>query len=262
MRLLTILLILPLAAAAEESALRLVPGWQTTRTFDSPFATQAAAADEKFFYAISNTVVAQYDRTTGQLVTQGTAPDAKHLNSGFVWQGRVYCAHSNYPQLPEESEIRVFDPQTGQLSLFQRFEDPAGSIVWCLKRGKHWWCCFAHYGEHNRRTVLIRYADGWVETGRWTFPEQVIADWDGMSASGGVFDGETLLVSHHHFRVLYRLRIPEQAGVLEFVEALSCPFPGQGIAVDPVTGGLIGIDRPRRLIVLAEQFHAPEAAEK
>lgn len=72
-----------------------------------------------------------------------------------------------------------------------------------------------------------------------------------MSASGGIFSGCELLVSHHHFPVLYRLRVPATGSTLEFVEALACPFPGQGFAIDPVTGGLVGIDRPHRRVVFA-----------
>ena len=74
-----------------------------------------------------------------------------------------------------------------------------------------------------------------------------------MSGSGGVWDGDTLLVSHHHFRVLYRLRLPTMGDTLELVEAVHCPFPGQGFAIDPVIGGLVGIDRSRPAVVFAER---------
>ena len=91
-------------------------------------------ADERHVYAISNTTVAQYDRVTGRLVQAGTAADAKHLNSGFLHEGRVYCAHSNYPAEPPESEIRVFDPATGKLTLLHRFANPPGSLAWITSR--------------------------------------------------------------------------------------------------------------------------------
>ena len=231
------------------------PGWTTTRLIASPHATQAAAADFRHAYAISNTTVAQYDRGTGRLVAAGSAADAKHLNSGFVHDGQVYCAHSNYPAEPPESDIRVFDPATGSLDVFHLFRDPPGSLVWCVQRGGNWWCCFAWYGAANGRTVLVEYADGGLEreTRRFTFPAEVVADWDGMSASGGIWEGDTLLVSHHHFPVLYCLRLPAAGTELDFVEALACPFPGQGIAADPATGGLVGIDRGQRRIVFAER---------
>ena len=231
------------------------PGWTTARLIASPHATQAAAADVHHAYAISNTTVAQYDRGTGRLVAAGSAADAKHLNSGFVHDGKVYCAHSNYPAEPPESDIRVFDPATGSLDVFHRFRDPPGSLVWCILREGTWWCCFAWYGAANDRTVLVEYEAGGLEreARRFTFPAEVVADWDGMSASGGIWDGDTLLVSHHHFPVLYRLRLPAAGTELDFVEALACPFPGQGIAADPATGGLVGIDRGQRRIVFAER---------
>ncbi len=230
------------------------PGWTTARLIASPHATQAAAADDRHVYAISNTTVAQYDRGSGRLVQAGTSSDAQHLNSGFVHEGRVYCAHSNYPAEPPASDIRVFDPATGKLTLFHRFPEPPGSLVWCVRRGGNWWCCFAWYRADNARTVLIEYADDGLEreARRFTFPTEVVADWDGMSASGGIWDGDTLLVSHHHFPVLYRLALPAGGSELRLVEPLGCPFPGQGIAADPA-GGLVGIDRFRRRIVFAER---------
>ena len=246
-------LILLAAADAKESAFPLKPGWRETSSLASEFATQAAAADDKHYYAISSTTVAQYDRANGKLIAKGTAADAKHLNSAFVQDGKVYCAHSNYPAKPDESDIRVFDPTTGKLTTFHAFQNPPGSIVWCLVRDKEWWCCFAHYGQDNAKTLLIRFDKDWKEIARWTFPRKVIDDWDGMSASGGVFDGDTLLVSHHHFKVLYRLKIPAMPGELEFVEALQSPYPGQGIATDPKTNGLIGIDRAKKTVLFAKK---------
>ena len=246
------------AAAEETTSFLRSPGWTTASLLASPFATQAAVTDRDHVYAISNTVVAQYDRRTGRLVAQGSAADAKHLNSGFLHEGRIYAAHSNYPAEPHESDIRVFDPATGSLSLFHRFENPPGSLVWCIRKGGNWWCCFAHYGPANARTVLIEYADGGFERElrRLTFPGEVVADWDGMSGSGGIWDGDTLLVSHHHFPVLYRLAVPETGNELVLDAAHVCPFPGQGFAADPLTGGLVGIDRFNRRLV----FAVPEPA--
>lgn len=241
------------SAEGETSGLQRRDALTASRLLASPHATQAAVADERHLYAISNTTVAQHDRSSGRLVRLATEPTTKHLNSGFIWDGKIWCAHSNYPALPHESDIRVFDPATGRLSVRHVFHDPPGSLVWCVIRDGRWWCCFAEYGDHNARTVLVEYEAGGFdrERRRLTFPAAIVADWDGMSASGGIWDGDTLLVSHHHFRVLYRLRLPAAGTVLEFVEALHCPFPGQGIAADPLTGGLVGIDRSRPAIVVA-----------
>jgi hypothetical protein len=245
MNALVILLFVAVAPAADTSSLPRAPGWTTARLLASPYATQAAAADERNVYVISSTTVARYDRATGRLLATATTPDTKHLNSGFLHDGKVWCAHSNYPAMPHESDIRVYEPVTGTLTVGHVFRDPPGSLVWCVRREGRWWCCFAHYGDDNARTVLVEYEPGGFdrERRRLSFPTKVIADWD----------EHTLLVSHHHFRVLYRLRLPEAGDTLEFVEALHCPFPGQGFAADPVTSGLIGIDRARRAVVFASE---------
>jgi hypothetical protein len=240
--------------AVQDSKLPLRSGWMTTSSFKSEHATQAAAADERFVYAVSNTHVARYDRENNKLVGAGTMADAKHLNSAFVWKGKVYCAHSNYPKTPEESDIRIFDPKDDSLKMHHRFVNPPGSLVWCVRdpEDRFWWCCFAHYKKANTKTLLAKMDDKFDELGRWSFPKTVVDDWDDMSASGGIWDRKTLLVSHHHFKVLYRLRFPDKGSELELVEALACPFPGQGIAVDPsVREGLVGIDRAKREVVFA-----------
>ena len=241
-----------LVVAEGESKLPLKPGYKATGSFPSPHATQAAAADEKSVYVVSNTTVARYDRATDKLLATSEGP-AEHLNSAFVYNGKVHCAHSNYPKKPDTSEIRVYDPATNKLTVIHEFKNPPGSLVWNVHDGKHWWCCFAHYKNDNPKTILIRYADGFKEEARWTFPKIVVDDWDAMSASGGIWDGDTLLVSHHHYKVLYRLRVPKAGTELEFVEAIECPFPGQGIAADPKTGGLVGIDRGTRKVVFAKK---------
>lgn len=232
-----------------ESKLDLKPAWKAAGELKSEHATQAAAADAKRVFAVCSTTVAAYDRETGKLL--GSAGGATHLNSAFVRDGKVYCAQSNYPKTPETSDICVYDPEKNTLTVFHEFKEPPGSLVWNVHDGKNWWCCFAHYGADNAKTVLIRYGDGFKEEQRWTFPKAVVDDWDKMSASGGVFDGDALLVTHHHFKVLYRLKVPKDGKELELVEALACPFPGQGIAADPKTGGLVGIDRGARKVVFA-----------
>src|SRR5690349_9157860 len=94
--------------------------WSTAREIPAPEAHQAAAADERFFYAITNKVVGKYDRESGMRLALSTGP-AEHLNSGFLHKGRLYCAHSNYPKLPEKSEIKVLDRESMELTTFHDF---------------------------------------------------------------------------------------------------------------------------------------------
>ena len=121
---LCILIFVVVADAEDPTALRV---WKATATLEAPEAHQAAAADEKYFYAISSTAVAKYDRASGERIAVSTGA-AQHLNSGFLWEGKLYCAHSNYPQKPEQSEIRVLNLDAMRLTTFKDFGNFAGSL--------------------------------------------------------------------------------------------------------------------------------------
>jgi len=233
------------------------PAYVRTGSLSAPEANQAAAADERFVYAIDNAVIAQYDRSTGRRLA-GSTGEAKHLNSGFLLDGKLYCAHSNYPRKPEKSELKVLDPATMALSTFHDFGASYGSLTWAVRRpDRHWWCTFAFYGEENAKTVLIELDEDWKKVGAWTYPPEVVRDLGRMSISGGVWQGATLLATGHDHRRIYRLRLPKEGGVLELVEVLPSPFPGQGIATDPKAGGLVGIDRAKREVIFAELRENP-----
>lgn len=225
--------------------------WRKTGEVAAPEAVQAAAADERFAYAVANGVVAKYDRASGERVAVSTGA-AKHLNSGFFHHGKLYLAHSNYPRKPEQSEIMVLDPQAMQLTTFKDFGNFGGSLTWAIYEGGHWWCNFAHYGADNAKTFLVKFDDAWNELARWTYPPEVLAEIKTYSLSGGIWQGERLLVTDHDHRQLYELRLPERGDVLVFVVKHRAPFTGQGIAHDPKTGGLVGIDRGKKQIVFAE----------
>lgn len=239
------LLCLPALAHAAGTA------YVQTRALSAPEANQAAAADERFVYAVDNKVVGKYDRATGMLLARSMG-EAKHLNSGFLWAGKLYAAHSNYPAKPERSEIMALDPESMALTPFKRFEENRGSLTWAVRRGGHWWCNFAHYGADNAKTVLVKLDEEWKERGAWTYPAEVVRDLGTMSISGGIWQGDLILATGHDHRRIYRLKLPETGTVLKLVDVIPSPFPGQGIAADPKTGGLVGIDRAKREVVFAE----------
>lgn len=225
--------------------------WKQTRAVSAPEANQAAAADERYLYAIGNTQIAKYDCKTGERIALSIGP-AKHLNSGFVWEGKLYCAHSNYPKTPELSQIMVLDPESMKLTTFKDFGDYGGSLTWVIRKDTSWWCNFARYGANNKETFLVQLDKDWKEKGRWTYPAEVTNKLGSYSVSGGVWRGEHLLVTGHDDLVLFRLRLPKDGKVLEYVQTERAPFTGQGIALDPVTGGLVGIHRGKRKILFAE----------
>ena len=159
--------LLPASPAAELPQAK--GAYVATGSMSSPLAHQAAAADEKFVYAINDDVIAKYDRATGKELARSKGK-AQHLNSGFLWEGKLYCAHSNYPDKPHLSDIRVLDPATMSLKVFHIFDDPPGSLTWAVRRDGDWWCHFAHYGKDNGKSVLVRFGDSWQEIGPVDLP--------------------------------------------------------------------------------------------
>lgn len=228
-----------------------LPVWRRTGTLPAVEAFQAAAADRTHVYAVSSTRVAQYDRATGKRLRVSKGP-AQHLNSGFLWNGKLYCAHSNYPRTPEISALKVLDLKSLELSTFRDFGDFGGSLTWAVRKEGAWWCNFARYGKDNGRTFLVRFDAAWKEQGRWTYPPEVVQALGSYSLSGGLWRGEDLLVTGHDDPVVFRLRLPAKGSVLEYRGKEMVPFTGQGIAEDPATGGLVGIDRGKRQVVFAE----------
>src|SRR4051812_24435772 len=113
--------------------------WEKVGEIPAPEARQAAAADGRFFYAITNTHVARYED----------------------------------------------------------LGDAGGSMTWAVRREGHWWCNFARYGADNARTSLVKYDDSWRERGRWTYPPEIFRELHDYSFSGGVWRGDSLLVTGH-----------------------------------------------------------------
>ena len=242
----------PAAIAAEPQGVAPVTSraWSSTAILAAPEANQAAAADEKHVYAITNALVAKYDRLTGERVAVSTG-EAQHLNSGFLWEGKLYCAHSNYPKTPELSEIKVLDLESMRLSTFKEFGNFGGSLTWAVRHDGHWWCNFARYGAENQGTFLVKFDAEWKESGRWTYPPELIGKLGQYSLSGGVWRGKFLLATGHDDPLLFQLRLPSHGTVLEVVDTQAVPFTGQGFAADPKTGGLVGINRSKRQVVFA-----------
>ena len=250
------------------SHLDVVAGFVETRRIPSPHATQAAAADARYALCdLQHHRRHPRPRRPGELVATATADwYASTSTAASSTRAALLRPTPTTPAVPHESDIRVFDPATGRLSVYHQFPDPPGSLVWCLRRAGNWWCCFAWYGEDNARSVLVEYADGGLamERRRFRFPVEVVADFDGMSASGGIWDGDTMLVSHHHFPVLYRLGCPRPHWPSRAARGLSscskrspARFPGRESRPIRCTGGLVGIDRTTREIVLARPLRQP-----
>jgi hypothetical protein len=221
-------------------------------TLPAEEATQAAAADPRFVYAASSTTVAKYDRKTGQRLALSRG-EASHLNSAFLLNGKIYCAHSNYPRKPEHSEIKVLNPETMRLETFHNFGASDGSLTWAVQDGGNWWCTFAFYGADNRRTRLVKFDENWRELGAWSYPAKVIARLGEYSISGGLWWKGEIWATGHDRREVYRLALPENGKTLELRGTVRSPFPGQGIAVAGGSDGVfVGVDRAAKTVVFGE----------
>jgi hypothetical protein len=226
------------------------PAMRVTRTIAAPEALQAAAADERFVYAVDSRVIAKYDRATGERMAASTG-EATHLNSAFLWEGKLYCAHSNYPRKPEHSEIKVLEPDTMKLTTFKDFGASPGSLTWVVREGEFWWCTFAYYGTENAKTRLVKFDAAWRELDAWVYPPDVVKQLGNYSISGGLWHQGKLLATGHDRRAIYQFQLPKTGEVLDWSGTIQSPFPGQGIASDGSASGLVGIDRGRKQVIFA-----------
>jgi hypothetical protein len=227
--------------------------------FKADEAVQGVAVDRDFFYAIGNDIIGKYERNTGRKVGAfRSTPQIPliHMDGGMAMDGKLYCSHSNFPETPMVSSIEIFDARTLRHIGSQSFGLDAGSLVWVDWHGDSWWVCFGHYngkggepGKPNTMTSLVRYDREWRKRGGYTFPTDVVARWDGMTASGGVWGpGDVLYVTSHHAPEFYIFRLPRSGSVLELQRIVKSPAEGQGLAIDPAQRRLFQIQRKERAV--------------
>lgn len=238
---------------------QVAPPLPLLRKLPTEEATQGVAVSREFFYAIDNSRIGKYERSSGKKVgAYESSPERPliHMDGGVVQGKTLYCSHSNFPETPMLSSIERFDPVTLKHLGSQSFGRDAGSLTWLDWHAGACWVCFGHYngkggepGKTNQDTVLVRYDSQWRKTAGYVFPPALFARWDGMTASGGVWGpNNTLLVSGHHAPELYQLRLPKSGSVLELIQIIASPAEGQGIAIDPIQKRLFQIQRKERAV--------------
>jgi hypothetical protein len=263
----TLLLALPLAARdipdipqTEDQRRRSV---RLVRRFPAAEAHQAVAVDAEFFYAIGSASIGKYEKSSGQRIggwEEKKGGRVRHLNSGIVIGRWLYCAHSNYPEIPMVNSIEVFD--TARMTHLRSIPLPRGrgSATWVERVDNEWWVAFAHYagkggepGKGPEATTLVRFSDGWRPLRIWSFPVHVVSRWDGMSSSGGVWTGgRRFYTSGHHAPELYVLAVPDAGRELTTVEILGMESEGQGLAWDPHEQLLYSIQRRTREVLVSD----------
>jgi hypothetical protein len=239
------------------------PGFKVVRTIEAAEAHQGVAVDAGHFYAVGTKVIGKYDRRTGKRTAgwkSSKGDGILHLDSGVIVGGRLYAGHSNWPRVPMDSSIEVWDAKTLAHVESIPLGEAYGSCTWIDRHGGAWWVCYAHYegsGGYEDRgpeaTTLVRYDDDFKELGRRTFPEKVYKRFSPYSCSGGSWGPDGLLYCSGHDRPeLYAMRLPEEGGVLELVGIMQVESRGQGIAWDRSRKDTIcTIKRRERLIVVS-----------
>ena len=229
--------------------------------FSAEEAHQGVAVDEHFVYAIGSRSIGKYDKITGKAVAQWEGPKGGpiiHLDSGMVREGRLYCAHSNYPGIPMTSSVEIWDTDTLELVGSHSFGIAWGSLTWLDWHDGHWWAVFANYDKlspplntHKGWTTLVRFDEHWNFRQAWVFPEKVVDWFDHMSNSGGSWgpDGNLYITGHDKGEAAV-MSLPKAGSILELIELLPLPIEGQGIAWDRSEPGVIyGIRRKSKTVV-------------
>lgn len=228
--------------------------------FDSPAARQAVAVGDHHIYAIDNHHIIKYT-LDGDSVGEwkDKVPfSVKHLNSGIVDGDKLYCAHSNYPELPMVSSIEIFDTNTmhhcGNISFGIQY----GSCTWIIPGKDCWYVFFAHYENKSQQpgrdvswSQLVQFDRQWRATQAWVLPSGLVEKVRPYSLSGAVCVDGKFYCTGHDAQECYVLSLPESGSKLHWETTIPVPFFGQGIACDS-DKNLWGIDRKKREIIKAQ----------
>ena len=248
-------------------------------------AEQGVAVDENFIYAIGTNEIGKYDKKTYQKITSwgnGGRGRIIHLNSGLIHDGKLYCAHSNYPQIPMISSVEIWDTHSLQHIASHSFGLEWGSCTWIDRHKGYWWGVFAHYEKITESlnkdvswTTLLKFDDQWHPLESWVLPEEVLHKMQPMSNSGGTWGPDGLLYCTGHDRSeIYVLQLPMSGSIIELVDSVAIEITGQGIAWDRGNPGVLyGINKKDRQIIETRlqisgiqlrqgNYHSEEEAKK
>jgi acyl transferase domain-containing protein len=226
--------------------------------FPAAEAHQGVAVDATHFYAITNTAIGKYMKATGEKVGGWQAhPDShfKHLNAGLILDGKLWCAHSNYPAMPMQSSVEIWDPATMQHLLSIDLSHIDGSLTWVDRRGGVWFACFAQYAKTGdpAQTRIVTFDADWKRRDTFRFPPEAIVKFGKNSSSGGSFGpGDFLFITGHDAQELYLLTPPTAGEAFAWHGALAITAHGQAFAWDRSDPGtLYSIDRKSREVIVS-----------
>ncbi len=255
--LLSVLLLSVLPLQAQETGQKY---FEETSRFNAPEAFQGVGVDENHFYAVTNQAIGKYEKKTGNLAGQWKGPKDGpiiHLDSAVVVEGKLYCAHSNYPESPMTSSVEIWDTKTMKHIGTRSFGIHWGSLTWIDRYNGSWWTVFANYNQifgssqaaygNTRWTTMVKFDDNWQWQQAWVLPAKLTPKFGVMSNSGGSWGPDGLLyLSGHDPAEVYVMKLPEAGSVLEWIDTIPLNIAGQGIAWDRSDPGTIyGIIRSK-----------------
>jgi len=232
--------------------------FETVARFTTPAARQGVCADAGHVYVVDDRLILKFDKATQQEVARFETPREGpiiHMNSLSLHEGRLYAAHSNYPEEPMLSSLEIFDAATLRHVGSHSFGFMPGSLTTWEWHDDAWWAVWANYSRvfgRNQRpygnthwTHMTRHAPDMRQTAGWSFPADILTRAEPMSISGaswgpGLDGGAKLLwCTGHDHKEAYALRLPRQGMRLERVATLPIEAEGQAIAWDRDEPGLL-----------------------
>ena len=227
-------------------------------------AAQGVAVDKKYFYAISNTKIVKCERKSVKVIATWKADikdepykHFKHMNSGTVIDGKLYCAHSRYSVDPNDCTVEIWDVKNEKLNHIETIHMPRkhGSLTWIdIDADGAWWMCYAVYGKNkNKSTKLVKYEyvdNEFKEVDNWFFPAEVISKWGEMSCSGGSWGPDGYLYTTGHDDAVVHLLKFGKTGTLQYVRTeKNVGLWGQAFAWDRTSKRPIiwGIDKSKHI---------------
>lgn len=223
------------------------PGWtfEELQRLPAKEARQGIAGNATHLFAISNHQLGRYEKSNGAAAGAWECEEGRpmiHLNAGYIHNGLLYCAHSNYPGVPMQSSVEVWDTRTMKHVRSHPLGVTDGSLTWVVRRNDRWLACFVHYakrggvpGRGPEWTRLVEFDDDWRAVGGYALPHELIQALAvrGFSCSGGALGpGGYLYVTGHDEPELYVLEFPDGGAELKWIATVPVSAEGQGLAWD------------------------------
>jgi len=234
--------------------------WQheELKRYKAEEAHQGVAVDDAHFYAITNTAIGKYRKDTGERIggwKDEKGGHIKHLNAGVVLDGKLWCAHSNYPEMPMKSSVEVFDPKSMKHLESIDLTSVGGSLTWVDRRDGWWYACFAQYAKTGdpSRTRVVRFDLNWKSAAEVRFPTEMVKKFGKNSSSGGSFGPDRhLFITGHDAQELYVLDHPVEGDEWKWQTAIPISAHGQAFAWDRSQPGVLwSIDRKTKQVIVS-----------